>query len=136
MTRASLAHLLLPPAAAALCLLFSPLLAFSAPSLTSSAPCPQAALGRERAAQGQTLSVALRASMMEVYNEKVFDLLVDDPTEAPTSLDVRVAADGSASVPGLSLADSSSAADVCLLLERGAARRRTHATLMNAARVT
>ncbi len=83
--------------------------------------------------------------MLEIHNEKIIDLLdrsLDKnlgphPVE-PTGLDVRCAADGSVSVPQLTRVevDVSSAggggARVDELMRSGAARRHTHATLMNA----
>ena len=83
-----------------------------------------------RAAQGQTLSVRFEASMLEVYNEKVLDLLTR--SGGGDNLEVRAAADGTVSVPGLTRRDVDSAEAIGRLLAEGQERRHTHATLMNA----
>ena len=107
-----------------------------------------AAMQAARRRQGQTLHVSFEVSMLEIYNEKVVDLLAPPPASTPTSthaadgasssssLELRVGSDGGVSVQGLTLekldATAASGADgVSALLARGAARRHTHATLMN-----
>ena len=83
--------------------------------------------------------------MLEIHNEKIIDLLDKSldrnpgphPVE-PTGLDVRCAADGSVSVPQLTRVEvdvsstGGGGARVDELMRSGAARRHTHATLMNA----
>ena len=87
---------------------------------------------RRRGGEGEELRITFEASMLEIYNEKIFDLLHDAKGGAADSLDVRVAADGSVSVPRLSLRPVRSAEEVATLLAEGSKRRHTHGTLMNA----
>ena len=98
-------------------------------------------LQAERAAQGHTVSCRFEASMLEIYNDKLVDLLVDEEgNSAPgmgagtgaRPLDVSVDRDGSVSVPGLRTRAFDTSEQISRLLAEGAARRRTHATLMNA----
>ena len=85
--------------------------------------------------------------MLEIHNEKIIDLLdrsldknVGPHPVEPTGLDVRCAADGSVSVPQLTRVEvdvsstGGGGARVDELMRSGAARRHTHATLMNAER--
>ena len=87
---------------------------------------------RRRGGEAEELRITFEASMLEIYNEKIFDLLHDAKGGAADSLDVRVAADGSVSVPRLSLRPVRSAEEVATLLAEGSKRRHTHGTLMNA----
>ncbi|XP_045796594.1 kinesin-like protein KIN-14S [Trifolium pratense] len=48
-----------------------------------------------------TMKYELLVSMLEVYNEKIKDLLVGNPSEATKKLEVKQAADGTQEVPGL-----------------------------------
>ncbi|MCH86826.1 kinesin-like protein KIFC3-like, partial [Trifolium medium] len=48
-----------------------------------------------------TMKYELLVSMLEVYNEKIKDLLAGNPSEATKKLEVKQAADGTQEVPGL-----------------------------------
>ncbi|WJX85421.1 Kinesin-like protein KIN-14S, variant 2 [Trifolium repens] len=48
-----------------------------------------------------TMKYELHVSMLEVYNEKIKDLLAGSPSEATKKLEVKQAADGTQEVPGL-----------------------------------
>ena len=96
-----------------------------------------------RKQQGQTMTMSLEVSLVEIYNEKLVDLLAEATPQSaaelakPSSsraLEIRCGEDGSVSVPGLThvaVDAGRGAAGVCALLALGAKRRHTHATLMN-----
>ena len=89
-------------------------------------------LSEERAIRGDQLEVGFEASLLEIYNEKVLDLMAEDRSAPLDSLDVRTAADGSVNVAKLRVVAVRSAEEVGQLLLAGGARRHTHGTLMNA----
>ena len=82
-----------------------------------------ASLTKEHAAKGEPLEVSFECSLLEIYNEKILDLMTDAGSLEP--LDVRTAADGSVSVPCLKLAPVDSAVTVGDLLHAAGNRRHT-----------
>ena len=114
-----------------------------------------AALKHERASRGDVLEVDFEASLLEIYNEKVLDLMapagaaagsaLDEPSGSggngsssslhappPEPLEVRAASDGSVSVAKLRVVPVSTAEEIGQMLVIGGRRRHTHGTLMNA----
>ena len=83
-----------------------------------------ASLQAEYKSKGEMLEVRFECSMLEVYNEKVFDLM-NDQTSAPEALELRSAADGTVSVVNLALRSFDSAAAVSDLLIAAGSRRHT-----------
>ena len=84
---------------------------------------------------GASRPTVVTASFLEVYNDRVHDLLAaPNPAvgAAPRSLALREAAAGGVAVEGLSRAEVHSAADVATLVQRGAAARTSGAMRMNA----
>ena len=78
--------------------------------------------------------VRFEASLLEIYNEKVLDLLADPKAAAgggAEPLEVRVASDGAVSVVNQRAIPVGSTDDVHALMQSGCARRHTSATLMN-----
>lgn len=71
----------------------------------------------------------LTVSMMEVYNEKIYDLLTPSVREA--SLDVHLGANGRVFVGGLIDEQVTSAAEIESVLARGSANRTVASTAMN-----
>lgn len=82
----------------------------------------------EEEAAGRTLQAAILASYMEIYQEKLFDLLVNTRND----LQVRMHKDLGAHVPGLTQTPVSNIQDVQELLDFGAKNRAVGATSMNA----
>jgi kinesin family protein C2/C3 len=91
-------------------------------------------LSRDRKAQGGALEVTFECSMLEIYNEKVLDLLNAGGGDeaASEALEIRPGADGAVTVMGLTQRPVASASEVSGMLHLGSKRRHTHATLMNA----
>ncbi|KAL4433732.1 hypothetical protein ABPG75_000173 [Micractinium tetrahymenae] len=78
------------------------------------------------ASQDQTFLV--RASMLEIYNEEIRDLLAKNPKNR---LDMHEAKDGSVYVKGLNTFVVKSEAEIAAVLEAGKRNRSVGATLMN-----
>lgn len=75
-------------------------------------------------------------SLLEIYNEQVFDLLAESTgsngnSAEPGSLDIRQAPDGSVSVPGLRQISVSSAQEAIAVFQQGARQRATASTNLN-----
>ena len=96
-------------------------------------------LEEEYARRAEPLEVFFTCSMLEVYNEKVLDLLHEKIFDGrgrevvADALEVRAAADGTVSVPHLTTLPFDSGEAVAEHLTAAGKRRHTHATLMNAA---
>ena len=96
-------------------------------------------LEEEYARRAEPLEVLFTCSMLEVYNEKVLDLLHEKIHDergrevVADALEVRAAADGTVSVPHLTTLPFESGEAVAEHLTAAGKRRHTHATLMNAA---
>eukprot|EP00965_Chrysotila_dentata_P215517 6188819-Pleurochrysis_carterae.AAC.2 len=97
----------------------------------------------EASAQGHTLEVEMDVSMVEIYNDRLFDLLASDDASssgatthgamyAPPEPTLRVSPNGQVSVEGLRVELLTSPEAMPKLIARGAARRRTFGTLANA----
>ena len=75
---------------------------------------------------------SVTVSMMEIYNEQVFDLLLtQSPAGQGSGLDIRQAPDGSVGVPGLHTVDVCSLADVMEVFAKGSNNRATTSTNLN-----
>ena len=114
------------------------------------------ALTEERGRRGDKLEVEFEASLLEIYNEKVLDLMGKPADQVgltgggggggsssssssaslhpapPEPLEVRSGSDGSVSVSKLRAVPVASAEEVGALLLDAGKRRHTHGTLMNA----
>ncbi|KAJ4719475.1 Kinesin-like protein [Melia azedarach] len=73
----------------------------------------------------------LFVSMLEVYNEKIRDLLVENSNQPPKKLEVKQAAEGTQDVPGLIEAQVYSTEEVWELLKSGARVRSVGSTNAN-----
>ncbi|CAN1199488.1 Kinesin-like protein KIN-14S, partial [Linum perenne] len=73
----------------------------------------------------------LYVSMLEVYNEKLRDLLVENSKEQSKRLDIKQAADGTQEVPGLIESHVSSTEEVWKLLQSGNCIRSVGSTSAN-----
>ena len=71
---------------------------------------------------------SIKVSMMEVYNEKIYDILTPDRSK---TLEVSSAGTNGVSVPGLSEESVKSLEDVERVMERGNSNRSTASTKMN-----
>lgn len=79
-----------------------------------------------------TFRYKIEISMLEIYNEQVFDLLVDDRAQSEASaLDIRQAPDGSITVPGLRQTEVRSAEEAIAVFQRGSRNRATASTNLN-----
>ena len=80
--------------------------------------------------RGEDYEVEISASMLEIYNETIRDLLV--PRSAETQkLEVRLTGDGSVHVPNLSAQRVSKPSDIGSIMETARGNRSTFATNMN-----
>ena len=80
--------------------------------------------------RGEDYEVEISASMLEIYNETIRDLLV--PRSAETQkLEVRLTADGSVHVPNLSAQRVNQPSDIGSIMETARGNRSTFATNMN-----
>ncbi|KAK4778995.1 hypothetical protein SAY86_006523 [Trapa natans] len=73
----------------------------------------------------------LSVSILEVYNEKIKDLLVDSSDEPPKKLEIKQAAEGTQEVPGLVEVRVSSTAEVWEILRSGSRARSVGSTSAN-----
>ncbi|KAK9054792.1 hypothetical protein SSX86_025871 [Deinandra increscens subsp. villosa] len=73
----------------------------------------------------------LSVSMLEVYNEKIRDLLVEDADQPAKKLEVKQSAEGTQEVPGLSEAPVHKTDEVWELLKRGSRVRSVGSTNAN-----
>ncbi|CAE6123972.1 unnamed protein product [Arabidopsis arenosa] len=73
----------------------------------------------------------LSVSMLEVYNEKIRDLLVDNSNQPPKKLEVKQSAEGTQEVPGLVEAQVYNTNGVWDLLKKGYAVRSVGSTAAN-----
>ncbi|XP_010277818.1 PREDICTED: kinesin-like protein KIN-14G [Nelumbo nucifera] len=78
-----------------------------------------------------TMKYELFVSMLEVYNEKIRDLLVENPNQPPKKLEVKQAAEGTQEVPGLVEARVYSTDEVWELLKTGSCARSVGSTNAN-----
>ena len=80
----------------------------------------------------EQISITVKASFLEIYNEEIKDLLAPAGMQRDrTNIMIREAPDGTISVNGLTEVVVSSCADTLQLLEAGAIARTTGSTLMN-----
>ena len=76
-------------------------------------------------------SYSVEVSMLEIYNEQVYDLLVP-PNEAHThNLEIKQSPEGGVNVPGLKQVVVKSLQDVMEVFSKGSANRATASTCMN-----
>ncbi|KAE9618966.1 hypothetical protein Lal_00047962 [Lupinus albus] len=73
----------------------------------------------------------LRVSMLEVYNEKIRDLLAENSNQPTKRLEIKQAADGTQEVPGLVEAPVSGTEDVWEILKTGNGVRSVGSTCAN-----
>ncbi|KAG5244836.1 kinesin protein [Salix suchowensis] len=74
---------------------------------------------------------ALFVSMMEVYNEKIRDLLIESSNQPPTKLEIKQTAEGTQEVPGLAETRVTGTEDVWDLLKSGSRARSVGSTSAN-----
>eukprot|EP01046_Picozoa_sp_COSAG06_P015047 COSAG06_NODE_952_length_11333_cov_2.718355_5_plen_1388_part_00 len=81
----------------------------------------------------EQISITVKASFLEIYNEEIKDLLAPGgrAAEGRQSIMIRESPDGSINVNGLTEVVVSSCADTLALLQTGATSRTTGSTLMN-----
>jgi hypothetical protein len=81
----------------------------------------------------EQISITVKASFLEIYNEEIKDLLTPGgrAAEGRQSIMIRESPDGSISVNGLTEVVVSSCDDTLALLQSGATSRTTGSTLMN-----
>ena len=87
-------------------------------------------LTRLAGASSTRASVSLRASMLELYQDTLQDLLTRDPKAQPR-LDIKKDAKGWVTVTNLTQRECSTYDDLAALLQEGTARRRVANTQMN-----
>lgn len=73
----------------------------------------------------------LFVSMMEVYNEKIRDLLIDSSDQPPKKLEIKQTAEGTQEVPGLVETQVTGTEDVWDLLKSGSRARSVGSTSAN-----
>ena len=76
-------------------------------------------------------SLAISATMIEIYNEDIKDLLVSQKHSAETKYDVKHHADGRTTVTGLKTVEVANAGEVAKLMKKAQAVRSTAKTNMN-----
>ena len=76
------------------------------------------------------IEFVIKVSLMEIYNENIFDLLSSDQSG---KLTIHQANDGSTYVPGLTVKEIKTEGDIEHLMAVGDANRSTAATAMNSA---
>ncbi|KMT13775.1 hypothetical protein BVRB_4g081510 isoform A [Beta vulgaris subsp. vulgaris] len=78
-----------------------------------------------------TMRYELFVSMLEVYNEKIRDLLVENTSEPPKKLEIKQAAEGTQEIPGLVEARAYGTDEVWELLKTGSRVRSVGSTNAN-----
>ncbi|XP_065854561.1 kinesin-like protein KIN-14S [Euphorbia lathyris] len=81
--------------------------------------------------RGAVMSYEISVSMLEVYNEKIRDLLVDNSNQPPKKLEIKQAAEGTQEVPGLVEARVYGTEEVWELLKSGGKARSVGSTNAN-----
>ncbi|VVB15256.1 unnamed protein product [Arabis nemorensis] len=81
--------------------------------------------------RSRLMKFELSVSMLEVYNEKIMDLLVDNSNHPPKKLEVKQSAEGTQEVPGLVEAQVFNTDEVWDLLKRGYSVRSVGSTAAN-----
>ncbi|KAJ0232341.1 Kinesin motor domain-containing protein [Hirschfeldia incana] len=81
--------------------------------------------------RSRLMKFELSVSMLEVYNEKIRDLLVDNSSHPPKKLEVKQSAEGTQEVPGLVEAQVFNTDEVWDLLKRGYCVRSVGSTTAN-----
>ncbi|KAL0718095.1 hypothetical protein Bca4012_067417 [Brassica carinata] len=81
--------------------------------------------------RSRLMKFELSVSMLEVYNEKIRDLLVDNSNHPPKKLEVKQSAEGTQEVPGLVEAQVFNTDEVWDLLKRGYSVRSVGSTAAN-----
>nr|VDD26852.1 unnamed protein product [Brassica oleracea] len=88
-------------------------------------------LFRSSESRSRLMKFELSVSMLEVYNEKIRDLLVDNSSHPPKKLEVKQSAEGTQEVPGLVEAQVFNTDEVWELLKRGYCVRSVGSTAVN-----
>ncbi|CAH8381986.1 unnamed protein product [Eruca vesicaria subsp. sativa] len=88
-------------------------------------------LFRSSESRSRLMKFELSVSMLEVYNEKIRDLLVDNSNHPPKKLEVKQSAEGTQEVPGLVEAQVFNTDEVWDLLKRGYSVRSVGSTAAN-----
>ena len=88
-----------------------------------------AELFRISAERGEDYEINLSASVLEIYNEQLRDLLTRE--KSGTKLEAKLAKDGSVHVPGLTVMKVESPEDIVKVMETASKNRATFATNMN-----
>ncbi|XP_048629358.1 kinesin-like protein KIN-14S [Brassica napus] len=88
-------------------------------------------LFRSSESRSRLMKFELSVSMLEVYNEKIRDLLVDNSSHPPKKLEVKQSAEGTQEVPGLVEAQVFNTDEVWDLLKRGYCVRSVGSTAAN-----
>ncbi|CAH8299677.1 unnamed protein product [Eruca vesicaria subsp. sativa] len=88
-------------------------------------------LFRSSESRSRLMKFELTVSMLEVYNEKIRDLLVDNSSQPPKKLEVKQSAEGAQEVPGLVEAQVFNTDEVWDLLKRGYCVRSVGSTAAN-----
>ncbi|KAF2597594.1 hypothetical protein F2Q68_00012151 [Brassica cretica] len=88
-------------------------------------------LFRSSESRSRLMKFELSVSMLEVYNEKIRDLLVYNSSHPPKKLEVKQSAEGTQEVPGLVEAQVFNTAEVWELLKRGYCFRSVGSTAAN-----
>ncbi|KAL0692381.1 hypothetical protein Bca4012_059561 [Brassica carinata] len=88
-------------------------------------------LFRSSESRSRLMKFELSVSMLEVYNEKIRDLLVDNSSHPPKKLEVKQSAEGTQEVPGLVEAQVFKTEEVWDLLKRGYCVRSVGSTSAN-----
>ncbi|XP_024007327.1 kinesin-like protein KIN-14S [Eutrema salsugineum] len=88
-------------------------------------------LFRSSESRSRLMKFELSVSMLEVYNEKIRDLLVDNSNHPPKKLEVKQSAEGTQEVPGLVEAQVFNTEEVWDLLKRGYCVRSVGSTAAN-----
>ncbi|KDP23518.1 hypothetical protein JCGZ_23351 [Jatropha curcas] len=78
-----------------------------------------------------TMRYSLFVSMLEVYNEKIRDLLAENSNQPPKKLEIKQAAEGTQEVPGLVEARVYGTEEVWDLLKSGSRARSVGSTIAN-----
>ncbi|KAG9144365.1 hypothetical protein Leryth_025071 [Lithospermum erythrorhizon] len=81
--------------------------------------------------RSSSMRYELLVSMLEVYNEKIRDLLVDNPGQNAKKLEIKQSAEGTQEVPGLVEATVRSTTEVWELLKTGSQARSVGSTNAN-----
>ncbi|KAL5701824.1 hypothetical protein ACHQM5_027120 [Ranunculus cassubicifolius] len=88
-------------------------------------------LFRNSKERSTTMKYELSVSMLEVYNEKIRDLLVENSSQPSKKLEIKQAAEGTQEIPGLTESSVSNSNEVWELLKTGSSNRAVGSTNAN-----